>query len=106
MERRRELASLKVLGYTAGEIRRTIFRENICLGLLAIPPGFLLGKIMCGALSKMFGGEMITLEVFIAPKTYLITAICGFIFIILAQWVNGKKIAGLDMVEVLKNREG
>lgn len=106
MERRRELASLKVLGYTAREIRLTIFRENICLGLLAIPPGFLLGKVMCGVLSKMFGGEMITLEVFIDPKTYLITAICGLVFIILAQWANGKKITGLDMVEVLKNREG
>lgn len=105
-ERRRELASLKVLGYTAGEIELTIFRENLCLGLLAIPPGFLLGRIMCGLLSKMFGGEMITLEVFIYPKTYLITAVSALVFIIVAQLANRKKITGLNMVEVLKNREG
>ncbi len=105
-ERRRELASLKVLGYTAGEIELTVFRENVCLGMLAILPGFLLGRIMCGLLSRMFGGEMITLEVFIYPKTYLITAISGLVFIIMAQLSNRKNITGLNMVEVLKNREG
>lgn len=105
-ERRRELASLKVLGYTAGEIEQTVFRENVCLGLLSLLPGFVLGRIMCEVLSKMFGGELITLEVFIYPKTYFITALSALTFIILAQFANRKNITGLDMVEVLKNREG
>ncbi len=105
-ERRRELASLKVLGYTSGEIERTVFRENLCLGLLSLLPGFILGRSMCEILSKMFGGELISLEVFIYPKTYLIATFSALTFIILAQLANRKNITGLDMVEVLKNREG
>ncbi|WHH57444.1 FtsX-like permease family protein [Petroclostridium sp. X23] len=105
MERRRELASLKVLGYTHREIESTIFRENMLLGFVALPIGTVLGRWMCEMLGRHFSNEIFTLEVIIYGKTYLITFISVFIFIILAQWANRKNISGLDMVEVLKNRE-
>lgn len=106
MERRRELASLKVLGYTGREIENTIFRENMLLGLTAIMPGILLGRTACEQLARNFSTDLFALEVVIYPRTYIITIISTFIFIILAQWANKKKISGLDMIEVLKNREG
>ncbi|MGE5632863.1 MAG: ABC transporter ATP-binding protein [Caulobacteraceae bacterium] len=39
------------------------------------------------------------------PGTYIITCMSVFVFTILAQTANKKNISGLDMVEVLKNRE-
>ncbi len=105
MERRRELASLKVLGYTQKEITNTIFRENMILGAAALVPGIILGNYMCVLLGKMFSNEIFALEVVIYPTTYIVTIVSVFAFIILAQWANRKNITGLDMVEVLKNRE-
>ena len=106
MERRRELASLKVLGYTRREIENTVFRENMLLGILALVPGVIVGRAACEAFAKQMSVELFTLEVIIYPKTYMIIFVCVFAFIILAQWANKKNMSGLDMVEVLKNREG
>ena len=106
MERRRELASLKVLGYSAREIERTIYRENLMLGVSALPPGVILGYAMCALLGRMFSNQVFAMEVVIYPRTFLITFSSIFIFILLAVKTNSRNISGLDMVEVLKNREG
>lgn len=106
MERRRELASLRVLGYTKKEVGNTILRENLILGVIALIPGILFGNFMCVMMGKLFSTDIFALEVVIYPTTYLITIASVFAFILLAQWANRKNITGLDMVEVLKNREG
>jgi putative ABC transport system permease protein len=105
MERRRELASLKVLGYTSKEVENTILRENMMIGVISIIPGVLFGEFMCSFLAKMFSNEVFALEVVISPKTYMIAILSVFLFAVLAQNANKKNISGLDMVEVLKNRE-
>ncbi len=106
MERRRELASLKVLGYTSKEIERVIFRENMFLGVISLIPGVMLGILASEQMAKSFSSDLFVLELIIYPRTYAITLICTFAFIVFAQWANRKKIFNLDMVEVLKNREG
>lgn len=105
-ERYRELASLKVLGYTGWEIQRTLFRENLLLGLVSLIPGLLVGRMICGVLAQVFSNKVIALELVIYPRTYLITAASLMLFILMALAANRRNIVGLDMVEVLKNREG
>lgn len=105
MERRRELASLKVLGYTDREVESTILRENMMIGVISLLPGIIFGRFMCNFLAGMFSNELFALEVIISTKTYIITCLSVFIFAILAQSANKKNISGLDMVEVLKDRE-
>lgn len=105
MERRRELASLKVLGYTGKEVENTILRENMMIGVISIVPGLILGKLMCHFLAGLFSNEIFMLEVVIGPKSYTIAILSVFLFAVLAQYANRKNISGLDMVEVLKNRE-
>lgn len=105
MERKRELASLKVLGYTARELESAILRENMMIGIIALIPGVIFGRFMCEVLAKQFSNKLFALEVIINPGTYLLTLASIFIFAILAQLANRKNISGLDMVEVLKNRE-
>ncbi len=106
MERRRELASLKVLGYTSKEIERVMFRENMFLGILSLLPGIMLGILASKQMAESFSSDLFVLELIIYPRTYVITLICTFAFIVFAQWANRNKIFNLDMVEVLKNREG
>lgn len=105
MERRRELASLKVLGYTSKEVENTILRENMMIGVISIIPGVIFGEFMCNFLARMFSNEIFALEVVISPKTYVIATMSIFLFAVLAQYANKENISGLDMVEVLKNRE-
>lgn len=105
MERRRELASLKVLGYTSREVESTILRENMMIGVISLLPGIIFGRFMCNFLAGMFSNELFALEVVISAKTYIITCLSVFIFAILAQFANKKNISGLDVVEVLKDRE-
>jgi len=105
MERKRELASLKVMGFKRREIEGTIFRENIIMALLAIIPGVMVGRIMCEFFANHFSNELFRFEIIISPTTYIITFISIFLFIVLSQLVNRRSIVGLDMVEVLKNRE-
>lgn len=105
MERRRELASLKVLGYTGREVENIILRENMMIGVISLLPGIVFGRFMCGFLAHQFSNELFALEVVISPITYIITCLSVFVFTVIAQLANRKSISGLDMVEVLKNRE-
>ncbi|NLD49545.1 MAG: hypothetical protein GX660_20540 [Clostridiaceae bacterium] len=61
---------------------------------------------MSELIASTFSVEIFELKVVIYPKTYVLTIIAVFAFIFIAQWANKKNITGLDMVEVLKNREG
>ncbi|WP_432402973.1 FtsX-like permease family protein [Wukongibacter sp. M2B1] len=106
MERRRELASLKVIGYTEKEIERIIFRENMVIATISLIPGFIMGKMMCYILGTRFKSDLFSLEVVIYNRTYLLTFLSVLLFVVVAQLANRKKIYSLDMIEVLKNREG
>jgi putative ABC transport system permease protein len=106
MERKRELASLKVLGYSKKEIVSTVFKENILLGIFALVPGIIIGRIMCNVFAKQFSNDFFSIEVYVSPRTYIISVLSMFIFIILAQYANRRNIVDLDMIEVLKDREG
>lgn len=105
MERQRELASLKVLGYTSREVENIIFRENMMIGVIALIPGVVFGRFMSNFLAQQFSNELFALEVIISSKTYAIACLSVFVFTILALNASKKSISRLDMVEVLKNRE-
>ena len=105
MERRRELASLKVLGYTGREIEITILRENMMIAVISLLPGVVFGRLMCSFLARQFSNELFALEVIISARTLITACLSVFLFSVLAQTANKKNISGLDMVEVLKNRE-
>ncbi len=106
MERKRELASLKALGYSLKEIKLVILRENMLLGFLSLVPGLILGRLMCGFLANMFNNNYFVMPVIVNIPTYIIAALSIFVFAGFAQFANRKNMTGLDMVETLKNREG
>ena len=104
-ERKRELATLKVLGFFDNEVSAYVYRENIILTVLGSAVGILLGKILHQFVivtveidSAMFGRN-IDFSSFV--YSFLITM--GFSF-----FVNGVmyfKLKRIDMVESLKSVE-
>ncbi len=104
-ERARELTSLRVLGFSLGEVGRIVFRENWLLSCFGVAFGIPLGLWICRLLVKAFDTDLYRLPFHIRGRTYVfaVASIAGFV--ILAHWSARRRLAKLDMVEVLKSRE-
>ncbi|MCA8996791.1 MAG: FtsX-like permease family protein, partial [Planctomycetaceae bacterium] len=68
-ERSREFATLRVIGFTRGEVSRVILFELGILTLLAIPLGYAIGYGFCSAMVKGFESEMFRIPVVISTRT-------------------------------------
>lgn len=105
VERTREYATLKVLGYHQKEIRRLIMRENSIISLfgvaLGIWPGIALTDIImhtCEPESGFYPG---------APtiQSIVIACVVTYLFSQLLQRMLARKVQKIDMVEALKSVE-
>ncbi|MCP4640379.1 MAG: ABC transporter permease, partial [bacterium] len=104
-ERQRELASLRVLGFTTGEVGRIVYHENFLLAFLGILLGMPFGMAVCRWLVSLYDNELYRLPFYISPKTFIISSTTTALFVVLANLAVRHKIKTLDMVEVLKARE-
>ena len=105
-EKKRELASLKVMGFTKKEIRSSVYSENIIVGIISIIIGLPLGRF----LARYIMGYFYTTDAYSFPvvtftPSYIYTVLLIIIFILSAQLLLRKRIDNIDMVEVLKVRE-
>ena len=104
-ERKRELATLKVLGFYDVEVSSYVFRENIILTFIGIVVGMGLGIILHRFVvvtvevnAAMFGRV-------IHPTSYLQAALWTITFSLLINWIMHAKLKKIDMVESLKSVE-
>jgi putative ABC transport system permease protein len=104
-ERGLELASLRVLGFTRGEIGFMLLGEQAILTAIAIPVGCALGYSIAGLITVVIDTELIRFPLFISAKSYtlalLVVAGSAFVSGFLVQW----RLRHLDLVAVLKTRE-
>ncbi len=104
-ERANELASLRVLGFTRGEIAMMLLGEQAILTLVAIPLGFALGFGICAMMVRLFDTELYRMPLVVSGATY------AFAFIVVASsaFLSGllvlRRLFNLDLVAVLKSRE-
>jgi len=103
-ERNRELASLRVLGYTRGEISYILLGELAIIVFLAIPLGCYLGRFMC-RLSVASANELFRVPLIILPSTYAFSAVVVLIAATVSGLLVRRKLDQMDLVEVLKTRE-
>lgn len=104
-ERRRELASLRVLGFSQGEIAGLLRKETGIQAVLGIVIGLPAGKVMGSALMASISTDLYSMPAIIYPRTYLIAALLALIFIGIGQQLAIRKTGQIDMVEALKNRD-
>ena len=104
-ERGRELASLRVLGFTTREVGALLLGEQAILAVLAVPLGWLLGWLLSGYLTRAFESEQYQVPMVVNTGTYA----WGTIVVLLASAIAGalmyRRAARLDLVAVLKTRE-
>lgn len=104
-ERGRELASLRVLGFSLNEITVMLLGEQAMLTATAIPFGYAIGYGLCFWITKAMDTELMRLPLVISSKTF-VTAfliVCGAALLsgLLIRW----RLRNLDLIEVLKTRE-
>lgn len=104
-ERSRELASLRVLGYTRGEVAYILLGELAILVFAAIPLGLWLGRHLSAFLASTAQTELFRVPVVTEPSTFAFAALVIAIATIVSAFIVGRKVNHLDLVEVLKARE-
>ena len=104
-ERGRDLASLRVLGFTQGEIGIMLLGEQAILTAAAIPLGFAIGNCICALIPLWLNTELYRMPLVINRSTYAVALIvvlaAAFVSGLLVRW----RLRHLDLVEVLKTRE-
>ena len=104
-ERGRELASLRVLGFTRGEVRSMLFGEQAIVTLAGIPISYGIGTLCAAWLMKLFEAERHRFPTVVTTSTYAIATIVVLVAAIGAGLAIRRRLDGLDLVAVLKTRE-
>lgn len=104
-ERGHELASLRVLGFTRGEVAAMLLGEQALLTLAAIPLGFLAGRLLCVLITLRFSSELFRIPLVIDRSTYVFAAAVVILAAAASAALVRRRIDRLDLVEVLKTRE-
>jgi putative ABC transport system permease protein len=104
-ERSRELASLRVLGFTRGEISLILLGELTVILLIAVPAGLLLGYGLAALVVVAFDTELYRFPLVILPRTYAFAAATTIVAAVVSGLVVRRRLDRLDLVAVLKTRE-
>jgi len=104
-ERGRELASLRVLGFTRHEVSYILIGELVILVLLALPLGCLLGVALAYVFGMSMSSELFRIPIVIEPSTYGMCALIVLVAAIGSAILVSRRIGQLDMIAVLKTRE-
>ncbi|MEX2303240.1 MAG: ABC transporter permease [Bryobacterales bacterium] len=104
-ERSRELASLRVLGFTRGEVSYILLGELAVLTVIAVPLGFLVGYALCFSMSEGLQTDLFRIPLILDTSTYSFSAAVVLVASAISGLIVRRKVDHLDLVAVLKTRE-
>ena len=100
----REIATLKVLGFKTGSLRRLLLTQNLWFTAIGFVLGLPLGYYILDIMWQSSGDSFYILPS-ISLSNFLLTAVITFVLSILVNLLFSRKIKKLDMVESLKGVE-
>lgn len=103
--RSRDLASLRVLGFTQAEIARILVGELSVQVLVAIPVGLWVGTWLAGAMLSTVDPETYRFPVIISARTYAFAAVVALGSGLVSAILVRRRLGRLDLIGVLKTRE-
>lgn len=104
-EQARELASLRVLGFTEAEVSRILLVELAILVLLAQPLGWLLGYLFGWLTIQGFSSDLYRAPFVILEATYARASLVVMLAAAVSALVVRQRIGRFDLVSVLKTRD-
>lgn len=104
-ERARELASLRIIGFTRAEASYILIGELMALAILAQPVGWVLGWIFAYAQVVSFSSDLYSLPFVMNPATYARSSLVVLSASAFSALIVRRRIDRLDLVAVMKTRE-
>lgn len=104
-ERSRDLATLRVIGFTQREVSAVLIGELALLTLVALPVGLVIGSLLAQAIVGTASTESVRLPLVLTARTYatavlIVLLSAGFSFAVVSR-----RIQRLDLLGVLKARD-
>lgn len=104
VERKRELATLKVLGFRDRSVGRLLIEQNLWLTLIGAVPGLLGGIVVLKILIIALCSEY-ELRLTVSARSCIISVLLTLCVSLLVGWIVSKKNKRIDMTEALKDVE-
>jgi putative ABC transport system permease protein len=104
-ERGRELASLRVLGFTRGEVAYILVGELAVLTFAAIPVGWAVGAGLAQVIVTGLQSELYRVPAYLSTATFASATVVVLGAALLSSLIVIHRVRHLDLVEVLKTRE-
>jgi putative ABC transport system permease protein len=104
-EQERDLATLRVLGFTRAEVSYVLIGEIFALALVAVPLGCVIGTALAMWLMRLFQTDMYAFPWVFDPSSYAFAVAFTLGCVLLAAIVVRREVDHLDMVGVLKARD-
>ncbi len=102
-ERTREIATLKVLGFTPVETNNYIYRETIISSIAGIIIGLLITPYILGIVLDIIGVDNLIFVRIIKPVSYFMATGLALVFTFVMMGVTFLKLRSIDMIESLKS---
>lgn len=104
-ERAREIATLKVLGFTRKEVNAYIFRETMILSVIGAAVGLVLGIFLEAFVVQTAEVDQVMFGREIHGLSFVIAFVLTLVFTVLVMMAMRGKLRRIDMVESLKSNE-
>lgn len=105
LERIREIATIKVLGFNQREVSQYVFRENLILAAIASLVGIPIGKWLLDFVIDNIIVSMIYFEARINPIDYVYSVLLTIAFALITNLSLSKRLDNVSMTESLKSIE-
>lgn len=105
MERLREIATVKVLGFTNIETSEYVLRENILLAYIGATLGLILGKYLHMYIITRIDVDALKFDLRIRPLSYILSYVITVAFSVCVNYAMRIKLDHVKMAESLKSVE-
>jgi putative ABC transport system permease protein len=104
-ERSRELATLRVVGFTHREVVRLMVGELVLLTLVALPAGLVIGRGLARLIVETASTETVRLPLVLSSRTYATAVGIVVVSAVVSCALVSRRIRHLDLLGVLKSAE-
>ena len=104
-ERMREIATIKVLGFKAGESAMYVFKENLLLSAMGALLGILGGKLLLDFIMEQVKIDMVWFQSRITPESVIWSVLITMLMACLVDFILYFRLDKINMAEALKSVE-
>ncbi|MEM6713333.1 MAG: ABC transporter permease, partial [Pseudomonadota bacterium] len=104
-ERARELASLRILGFSKFDVGKVLVGEIMILVFLAQPLGWWFGTEVARWMTEGFSSDLYAIPLVLEPATYARASLIVLTAAAISTLIVARRLGRLDLIAVMKTRE-